>query len=226
MEKSKPVELRLLVTALGLAFVLLLSASLSAQNPPPLTDQDGPMVSMDQPFLDEQTVPTRQRQLSNVPDDIGYQLQESEERVDAIFPFGPLTPLHNVWDFTNGRLREAIGLDLGLNYTAVYQKADTTVRGPRDAGDGDLDFFGRWHLLGCEDYQPGALVFSSETRHRYSEIAPNDLDTGTVGGTIVGFGTQDFSLVQLYWEQGSVDAGALSRIGKMDPERYSGQPGV
>jgi hypothetical protein len=216
MKKPKPVEQQLLVTALGLAFVLLLSACLSAQDPPPLTDQDDPMVSMDQPFLDEQTVPTRQRQLSNVPDDIGYQLQESEERVDAIFPFGPLTPLHNVWDLTNGHLRESIGLDLGLNYTAIYQKADTTVRGPRDAGDGDLDFFGRWHLLGCEGYQPGALVFSSETRHRYSEIAPNNLDTGTVGGAIVGFGTQDFSLVQLYWEQGSYDDGLIVRIGEMD----------
>jgi hypothetical protein len=41
----------------------------------------------------------------------------------------------------------------------------------------------------------GALVFSSETRHKYSAIAPNQLNTGTAGGTIVAFGEQDVSLV-------------------------------
>ena len=97
---------------------------------------DEPVVSADQPVLESDS--TRRRELSNVPDDIGYQLQESDERVDAIFRFGPLTPLHNVWNHANGHLRDSIGLDLGFNYTALYQWADTTVRGPRDAGDGDL----------------------------------------------------------------------------------------
>ena len=43
------------------------------------------------------------------------------------------------------------------------------------------------------------------------------METGTAGGTIVGFGTQDFSLVQFYWEQGSYDDGVIFRIGEMDP---------
>jgi porin len=217
MEQLNRAKRQVIATALGLALMVLLLTPLAAQGPPRLTDQDAPFATTDQPILDGAFDQTRQRQLSNVPDDIGYQLQESEERADAIFPFGPLTPLHNLWEHTNSHLRDSIGLDLGLNYTAVYQRADTTVRGPRDAGDGDLDFFGRWHLLGCEDHWPGSLVFSSETRHRYSKIAPNDLDTGTVGGTIVGFGMQDFSLVQLYWEQGSYDDGVILRIGEMDP---------
>jgi porin len=71
--------------------------------------------------------------------------------------------------------------------------------------------------MGCKDHWPGALVFSSETRHRYSEIPPSGLDTGTVGGTIVSFGAQDFSLVQMYWEQGSCEDGLLFRVGEMDP---------
>ena len=128
-----------------------------------------------------------------------------------------MTPLHNLWEQTNGHLRDSIGLDLGLNYTAVIQNADTTVRGPRDAGDGDLDFFGRWHLLGCENHWPGSLVFSSETRHKYFTIPPNRLDTGTAGGTIVEFGTQNFSLVQMYWEEGSFEDRLIARLGKIDP---------
>ena len=157
------------------------------------------------------------RQLSNVPDDIGYQLSESDESIDAIFRIGPLTPLHRFWDHSTKCLNETVRLDVGLNYTALYQRADTTVSGPRDASDGDLDFFGRWHLTGCENDCPGALVFSSESRHRLSSIPPNRLNTGTVGGTIVGFGLQDFSLVQLYWEQGSIEDRGILRVGKMDP---------
>ena len=216
MEHLKPIERQVIATALGLALVVL-SGSLSAQDSQPMADRDDLTIPTDQPFVDDQFDQTRQRQLSNVPDDIGYQLQESDQRIDAIFSRGPLTPFQNLWEHTNGHLRDSIGLDLGLNDTAVYQRADTTVRGPRDAGDGDLDFFGRWQLLGCEDHWPGAVVFSSETRHKYSEVAPNNLDTGTVGGTIVGFGEQDFSLVQLYWEQGSFDDGVIFRIGEMDP---------
>ena len=157
------------------------------------------------------------RQLGNVPDDIGYQLQEAEEEIDAILPCGPLTPIHNFWDRSTARLKRSCGLDLGINYTAIYQWADTTVQGPRDAGDGDLDFFGRWNLLGCEKSSPLGLVFSSETRHKYSAIAPNTLNTGTVGGTIVGFGEQDFSLVQCYWEAGRYEDRYIARLGKMDP---------
>lgn len=157
------------------------------------------------------------RQFSNVPDDIGYQLNESDEQIDALFPVGPLEPIYRRWSRMTKHLRESARLDLGLNYTTVYQRADTTLRGPRDSADGDVDFFGRWHLTGCEDRNPGSLVFNTESRHRLSGIPPKSLNTGTLGGTIVGFGLQDFSLVQMYWEQGSIADGAVVRIGKMDP---------
>lgn len=199
-------------------FVLFLFAMPArAQNQP---QTNGPSNEINDEILaqnDRQIDFSTERQLGKVPDDIGYQLRESDETVDAIFPYGPLTPLQNVWKRETRHLKESLGLDIGVNYTAIYQWADTTVSGPRDAGDGDLDFFGRWNLFGCEHCSPGALVFSSETRHKYSAIAPNRLDTGTAGGTIVGFGVQDFSLVQLYWEAGSYDDDFIVRLGKMDP---------
>jgi porin len=215
---------RLIVTALTLSVILTSSNSVSAQEPP--TEQSSatqdqsptpdPPTLFDQPAVNQDD-PTRLRQLSNVPDDIGYQLQESDEQIDSIFSRGPLTPLHGTWQRATDRLKAASGLDLGMNYTTIYQRADSTVSGPRDAADGDFDFFGRWHLLGCENDRPGALVFSSESRHRLSNIPPTDLNTGAVGGTIVGFGRQDFSLVQFYWERGSYEDGKIYRIGKMDP---------
>lgn len=203
----------LVVLALGL-LVLGADAPVCAQNAQP---SDSVVSTIDAGVRSALDPQTRARQLSNVPDDIGYQLQESGKRIDAIFPRGPLTPFHDGWDRTIAHLRESCCLDLGLNYTAVFQRADTTVSGPQDVADGDLDLFGRWHILGCENDCPGAVVFNSESRHKYTSVAPNALDTGTVGGTIVGFGVQDFSLIQLYWEQGSFDNGAIARIGRMDP---------
>jgi porin len=203
---------------LGLVIVVLLRGPLLAQEPTPTIGQADTVMASPQPFQDQQASSPPRRELSNVPDDVGYQLQESLERIDAIFPFGPLTPLHNLWDRSTGCTRESIGLDLGLNYTSIYQRADTTVNGPRDVGGGDLDFFGRWHLLGCENHWPGSIVFNTETRHKYSTIPPSSLDTGAVGGTIVGFGIRDLSAVQLYWEQGSYDDGLIYRIGEMAPD--------
>ena len=87
---------------------------------------------------------------------------------------GPLTPLHDFWDDVTDRLDRASGLDLGFDYTAVYQRA-SEADGPKDAGGGDFDFFGTWHLLGTEDQWPGNLAFSTETRHRYSAIPPAEL---------------------------------------------------
>jgi hypothetical protein len=218
MDESKPIDRLLIATALGLVAVGFLCVPAGGQTRPPTTAQSDPAVTRDQPPSPGQQIgSTQQRHLGNVPDDIGAQLLQSEERIDAIFRRGPLTPLHNFWNDATDHLRDSISLDLGLNYTTVYQRADTTLRGPRDASGGDLDLFGRWLITGCERHWPGALVFSSETRHRYSEIPPGALDTGTIGGTIVAFGTQDFSLVQMYWEQGSYDEGLLFRVGKMDP---------
>ncbi len=204
-------------TALAIVVASLLALPARGQDQPQVTGPGSEFDGATAFSADQRIDAPAPRQLGNVPDDIGSQLRESEDRIDAIFPFGPLTPLHDLWNHANGHLRDSIGLDLGLNYTAIYQRADTTVRDPRDASGGDLDFFGRWLLTGCEDHCPGALVFNSETRHRYSEIPPAQLDTGTVGGTIVTFGTQDFSLVQMYWEQGSYTDGGIGRVGKMDP---------
>jgi porin len=211
MEESKPIIRQAVVAACTLAAAIVFSTQIAAQEQPPMMEQE------ELGDTSEQPVQNQLRHLGNTPDNIAAQLFESDERIDAIFSVGPLTPLHNVWDQATDSWRESARLDLGLNYTALYQRADTTVKGPRDAMGGDLDFFGRWLLLGSEDCCPGSLVFSSETRHRYSDIPPADLNTGTVGGTIVSFGMQDFSLVEMYWEQGSYDDGRLFRVGKMDP---------
>ncbi len=199
-----------LAAAMPLAFPSLAQA----QSP---SDRDPAVVIPDQAIPAQPADGPARRQLGNVPDNVGAQLAESDRQVDSLFAVGPLTPLHRIWERASDNLRDSWGLDLGFNYTAVYQGADTVFAGPREGSGGDLDFFGRWQPLACDCCRQGAFVFSSESRHRYGEISPNELNTGTMGGTIVSFGRQDFALVEAYWEQGSPDDGMLARLGKMDP---------
>ena len=156
-------------------------------------------------------------EFSENPDDLEFLLLETQQRADAIFSVDPLTPLHDVWEKVTRHSEVSFGLDLGTSYTMVYQRASSTVSGPRDASGGDLDFFGTWQMLESERFGPAQFYFHSETRDRLSAIPPASLNTGTVGGTILTFNSQDFSLVQFYWEQGEYENGYITRVGKMDP---------
>ena len=160
------------------------------------------------------------RGLDNSPDDIDSQLRESDKRADSLLPIEPLQPLHDQWVRLTRELRDTIGLDLGLNYTGLYQKSDEALPGKQsEASGGDLDFFGRWNLFNQGGSWPGALVFATEARHRYSNIPPSQLgeEIGSLWGTVVNFDTQDFALKQLYWEQGSYEDRLIYRGGKIDP---------
>ncbi len=159
--------------------------------------------------------------LDNSPDDVDNQLAESEERYDALFSVGPLEALHRQWEDAARRLEQGIGLQLGLNYTALYQNADASVPlRPSEAAVGDFDFFGRWNLVNRGGPWPGALVFFTENRHRFTDIPPSELGgaIGSLWGTTNAFSEQDYALTQLYWEQGSQEDRVVSRLGKMDPE--------
>lgn len=178
-----------------------------------------------QPATPQSTAPTPRTPastgLNNSPDDVDNQLADSDERYDSLVPVGPLEPLHIRWERIARQLAQEIGLELGLNYTALYQHSDTSLPGRQSrAAVGDLDFFGRWNLVNRGGRWPGATVFFTENRHRYTTIPPSDLGSaiGSLWGTTNAFTTQDYALTQLYWEQGSLKDRLVYRLGKMDPE--------
>lgn len=202
-------------------------AALQEQTTPEISEQPSDSVparrqqngSVNDNFNGLGTIQRAQRELfGNTPDDIGSQLDESDEIIDALCPVGPLTPLHKLWDRCNTATNSNCGLNLGLYYTALYQR---TAEGadPRDAASDDIDFFGEWNLLGREGGIPGFIAFSSEIRNRYSPIPPSELrgNVGSAYGTTVAFNSQDYALVQLYWQYGSIASGARYRIGRLDP---------
>ncbi len=152
------------------------------------------------------------------PEDVTDELEESRMRADSIFGPGPLEPVHRAWDAMADAVEEGIGLKLGMNYTLVYQYG-TRAREEPHAAAGDLDLFGSWHVFDLDGRWPGRIVFDTEVRHRAAPITPNELaeQVGSAWPTTVEFDEQDFSVVQVYWDQGSFEDRFRYRLGKQDP---------
>ncbi len=156
------------------------------------------------------------------PNDVTQRLDEAKRKHAGIIEHDPISLLGSRWREFDDKLDEWIGLDLGLVYTIVYQRA-TEARGPRDAAGGDLDFFGAWTLIGDEEGgNVGKIGFRTETRHSYTSIPPADLSLsiGSLWKTTDGFDTLKFSLTQLWWQQHLLDDRVRMRVGKIDQGNF------
>jgi len=178
----------------------------------------GPSCATTEPERNAPPPPTK-RELSKSPDDIDSRVEEAERTIDALVEGGLPERIHEVWDGWNRTLEQNARLRLGMNYTAVFQHASAAAFGPRDAGGGDFDFFGRWQAIDKSGKWPGFVYFQTEARHRYTNISPAELgpSVGSLLGTTTTFNAQSFSLAQLYWDHGSFEDRFRYRVGKMDP---------
>src|SRR5262245_61691763 len=156
------------------------------------------------------------------PDSVDEELVEAAARRAGILKYGPVSLLDPLMKRLNASL-DKVGLKLGFAYTAVYQAASGGP-GQRDAAGGDADLFGNWRLLGPkESADNGYLYFAAEYRHDIGTgIAPNALggQIGSLWGTTNGFGEQDITLKELFWQQHFGGDALIIRAGKLDPENY------
>jgi len=155
------------------------------------------------------------------PDDITRQLDWLEKSKDPLFVNTAIDRLVNRWRSRTDQLKTATGLDLGLAYTALYQRLADTKKShdPIQGAVGDLDIFGEWSLPGTEKERGGFLGFEAEVRTRlFTSSRPSDLgdSAGSLWETTNDFDTQDLSLVQLWWQQALANDSIAYRIGKVD----------
>ncbi len=115
-----------------------------------------------------------------------------------------------------------MGLDLGIQYTALYQRA-SEGNGPREGSGGDLDILGAWHLIGSKEKgNEGIDAFRGEWRHKYTNIPPAQLrnSIGSLWSTTDGFNVQDFTMKEVWWEQHLFADRFIVRGGKVSMESY------
>lgn len=109
--------------------------------------------------------------------------------------------------------------DIMFAYTALYQKADKATRQKEGFG-GDLDIFASYTFGNTSAETEHKLVLHFENRHRLGSFAPADLSDSIrnhLSTTTFYFNEQDFSLVELYYDQANDSRGYSFRIGKHDP---------
>ena len=139
----------------------------------------------------------------------------------GVIPFSPLQPLRDRFKAFNERMQRAAHMKFGLAFHTVYQGASKVRPGTDDSGIAtDFDFTGRWALVRRGQPTQGELFFGVEGRWDYGTTGPQDIgfgSVGTAGGTANSFSAYDptFILRNLYYRQGSPEAGWVFRAGKI-----------
>ena len=170
--------------------------------------------------------------LSSDPEDPGNQvpgIQERRAQKEALVSVSPLHALHRLSDRGKNALYDATGLKLALAYTQVFMALSESLPGSDIWGTNiNLDFIATWELLKRGEPIQGALTFHGQGRWDLGTTSPEDLAAVSLGsllGTANSFGPYmpSSTLIRnLYWEQGSKEAGWAYRIGKITPDAILG----
>jgi len=120
-------------------------------------------------------------------------------------------------------VRKKYDLELGTDYTSLFQTASDSLTSNDTAGGGVFRLYGRWIALNKDKNNSGSLVFKIENSHRYgSLISPDELgqEVGYLGST--GLLYSDFKLVlnDFNWLQQFNDDRAELVFGRLDLNDY------
>ena len=169
--------------------------------------------------------------LSSDPGDPGNLVPGIDERLnqkESLFPVSPLYWLHQLTD-RKKILDDSIGLKLAAAYTQVFMALPESLPGSDSWGtNSNLDLIANWALLMKGKPTEGHVTAHGQGRWDWGTTSPEDLalvSLGSLLGTANSFGPYDdpsFILRNLYWEQGSKEAGWAYRIGKITPDAMLG----
>ena len=158
------------------------------------------------------------------PTSVGEQLREDDELKEPAFRFPGFDRFFTPWFDWKRVISETYGLEIGLDYSALYQGAsDVLPEAEDEAASGALRLFGRWTLVGSETKNPGTLVFKVENRHRLgTDIPPSRLgfEAGYNGITGLLFSDAGTILVDLNWQQAFNGGRGGLIVGRYDPNDY------
>jgi len=151
-------------------------------------------------------------------------IDERRTHKDSLFPVSPLGWLHESTDQAKQDLYEATGLKLGAAIAHVFQGLSEAIDDEDETGTATtLDLLGTWDLINRGKPTQGQVVFHVQSRWDYGTTGPEELGSTSLGSIL---GTADtyseysrlFVLRNMYWRQGSPEAGWVYRVGKITPD--------
>ncbi len=158
------------------------------------------------------------------PENLLPAIRERGAQKESVFPVSPLVGLHEATDQAKQDLYEATYVKLGLSITHLSQWLSEAPLAKDTRGAATLlDFPATWELLDRGKPTQGQLFFHLQGRWDYGTTGPELLgptSLGSLNGTANTFSayTPAFLVRNLYWQQGSEDAGWAYRVGKITPD--------
>jgi len=119
-------------------------------------------------------------------------------------------------------VRENSGVQLGQDYTSLYQKASDSLTDTDSASAGVYRLFGRWLATGKGTKNNGALVFKIEHSHRYGAVSPDELneELDYLGSTGLLYSDLGWVLNDFNWQQRFNGGKGGFVVGRIDPNDY------
>ena len=158
------------------------------------------------------------------PKNLLPRIEQDWPKKGSLFPVSPLKWLHNGTTKANQALYDATSIKLGLTLTHLFQGLSNSLPGePRLGTATTLDFLGSWDLLNKGKPTNGQFFFGVQGRWDYGATSPQDLGALSLGSLIGTANTflayhPAFLLRNLFWDQGSPEAGWAYRFGKITPD--------
>ena len=139
-------------------------------------------------------------------------VEDDEQEAALISPI-----LLEPWFGFKGRVNESIGLKFGVNYNTLFMGASSSLTENDNASGGVLEINANWTLIGRGGPNTGVLGIRFESRHKYTDISPNQLggEIGSLWKPDVLWATFDFTVSQLWWEQRFMSGKGAVRFGKL-----------
>ncbi|WP_191964815.1 carbohydrate porin [Synechococcus sp. RSCCF101] len=158
---------------------------------------------------------------------LGEIVQRETER-NALIPRSPINDLSEATTRLSNGLYNDTGVRLGLNINHASQ--DLSVALPNQPTGGsttDLDFILSWDVVNRGTPTVGKIYAHLEGRWDYGTRGPQNLGFQSLGsaiGTANAFSGYEptFLLRNLYWQQGSSEAGWFYRIGRITTDAILG----
>lgn len=162
------------------------------------------------------------------PSNLLRRIEERNSERNSLLPVSPLGWLHDTTAKAKQDLYDATSFKLGFSITHLFQWVSEALPGEDSWGTATTtDLVGSWDLINKGKETLGQAVFLVQGRWDYGTTGPQDLATFSLGsllGTANTFSayTPAFILRNIYWRQGSPQAGWAYRLGKISPDALLG----
>jgi porin len=158
------------------------------------------------------------------PDALLLEVQQRRTEWNSVFPASPFKSMHEASDRRKQKFYEKTHIKLGGSFSHLFQWISESPLGDDDwATNSNLDAFGTWEIANRGKPNQGQLFIHFQGRWDYGTPGPEVLATynlGSLNGTANTYSAYipTFIMRNLYWQQGSEQAGWAYRLGKMTPD--------